>query len=257
MVIRTLVADDNASARRQILNLLSKHYFSSVEVVAEASSVESSIHALSTAPIQLAFLDMDLGDGMATDVIDAFEQPHFAVVMFTSHRDKAAETIRCNPLAYLIKPVGETEFVGTMRYVMANLHRTAISKRMYDNPPTIKKHFSTGVVTLATTEVKRTVRTDMIIRVHSEGRYAKVHLTDGSTMFIAKALGDFEREVQDYGIKRVHRTSLINIRHLRELVRQNNDVYAVMNDNEKILIADAVKDELDEIVSIFHELTWN
>ncbi len=75
--IRVGLIDDNYAARELIKEFIKEMFPNRFEVVAEGHSRRSGIAALRTTAIDILFLDMDLGDGLGFDVLDALDNINF------------------------------------------------------------------------------------------------------------------------------------------------------------------------------------
>jgi two-component system, LytTR family, response regulator len=116
-LLRVLVVDDEAPARRKILRLLRSE--PSVQVVAEADSGESAISAVEKHRPDLAFLDVQMPgiDGFA--VIRRINSTPGAalprIVFVTAHDQYALRAFEVHAFDYLLKPVAEERFREALR----------------------------------------------------------------------------------------------------------------------------------------------
>jgi two-component system, LytTR family, response regulator len=103
-MIRTIIVDDEANARRTLLAML-KNYAPTVEVVGEASSVATAILAINNQQPDLVFLDIEMQDGTGFEVLQSLPTIDFNVVFVTAYEQYALQSFRFAAIDYLLKPV--------------------------------------------------------------------------------------------------------------------------------------------------------
>lgn len=83
---------------------------------------------------------------------------------------------------------------------------------------------------------------ESIIRVQAEGTYARVILQSNTpSMTVCKVLKDFEKVLLQHQFIRVHRTHLVNLRHIRSFHRSDGG-YLVMNNGDEVPVSRRGKD---------------
>jgi two-component system, LytTR family, response regulator len=119
-LLRVLVVDDEAPARRKLLRLLRDE--SGVEVVGEADNAESAIAAIERQRPDLVFVDVQMPGADGFDVVRAISAdgrgraanaPRFVFV--TAHDHYAVRAFEVHAFDYLLKPVGEERFREVLR----------------------------------------------------------------------------------------------------------------------------------------------
>jgi len=106
-----LVVDDDRDTRTVIKNLiLSKGYD-----VVEAKDADEAFNLIDTNDIDIALIDLVLGDLSGIDVLRKIkkENPEISVIIFTGHADvpTAVEAIKLGALDYIVKPFSNDEFL--------------------------------------------------------------------------------------------------------------------------------------------------
>ena len=121
-LLRVLIVDDEAPARRKLLRLLRAE--SNVEIAGEAGNAESAIAAIEERRPDLVFLDVQMPGADGFDVVRAISttqpnsrsaaaQPRFVFV--TAHDQFAVRAFEVHAFDYLLKPVAEDRFRATLR----------------------------------------------------------------------------------------------------------------------------------------------
>lgn len=119
-LLRVLVVDDEAPARRKLLRLLRDE--PNAEVVGEADNAEAAIAAIERQRPDLIFLDVQMPGADGFDVVRAVSTngdgrvvnaPRFVFV--TAHDHYAVRAFEVHAFDYLLKPVGEDRFREVLR----------------------------------------------------------------------------------------------------------------------------------------------
>jgi len=119
-LLRVLVVDDEAPARRKILRLLRQE--TGVQAVAEADSGEAAIAAVEKHRPDLLFLDVQMPgiDGFAViETLAAAKLPLPRIIFVTAHDRFALRAFEVHAFDYLLKPVGEERFREALERVRA------------------------------------------------------------------------------------------------------------------------------------------
>jgi two-component system LytT family response regulator len=119
-LLRVLVVDDEAPARRKLLRLLRDE--SNVEVVGEADNAEAAIAAIEKQRPDLVFVDVQMPGADGFDVVRAISAgggvrggAATRFVFVTAHDQYAVRAFEVHAFDYLLKPVAEDRFREVLR----------------------------------------------------------------------------------------------------------------------------------------------
>ncbi len=102
--MKTLIVEDEAIARDQLMRLL-KNNFPDVEVVSATDSVSSTIEWLAENPqVDVIFMDVELADGECFEIFRQV-QVNAQVVMTTAYNSYAIKAFEAGSVDYLLKPI--------------------------------------------------------------------------------------------------------------------------------------------------------
>ncbi len=106
-MIRVLIVDDEAPARKRLQKLLSDSSISaSVSVIAEASDGVEALEKIKAEKIDLVFLDIQIPGLDGFEVLDRISPENRPVVVFTTAFDEyAIRAFEANAVDYLLKPI--------------------------------------------------------------------------------------------------------------------------------------------------------
>lgn len=107
--MKVLILEDEIPAQMQLRRLLSTHY-PQAEVVAALDSIESAVAWLGVHQVDLILMDVELSDGVCFEIFSRISISA-QVVITTAYEHYALNALKANAVDYLLKPVGDDEFV--------------------------------------------------------------------------------------------------------------------------------------------------
>jgi two-component system LytT family response regulator len=199
---KALIADDEPSARRGVLQLLTA--FPEFGVSAECRNGAEVLAALDASRPDVVFLDIQMPGIDGFEVIRRRTPERMpAVVFLTAYDQFAIRAFEAQALDYLVKPVTEARFAATMKRLMRQLRAAAPA-----NPCE-----SIVVTTSRGTTVLRVQEIDWI---ESSDNYARLWI--GSRNYLLREpLNVLEQRVRQHGFIRAHRRALVRLDGVREL----------------------------------------
>ncbi len=115
-LLRVLVVDDEAPARRKVLRLLREE--TGVEIAGEADSGEAAVEAIRKETPDLVFLDVQMPGMDGFKVLQSLNAAKIQmprVIFVTAHDKFALRAFEVHAFDYLLKPVGEERFREALR----------------------------------------------------------------------------------------------------------------------------------------------
>ena len=202
-MIRALIVDDEAPARREMRRLLGAH--DGVQVIGEAADVESAAKALRAGAVDVVFLDIRLGRRSGFDLLPHVE-PETAVVFVTAYDDYARQAFDAQALDYLMKPVDPERLATTLRRLT---DRTT--------PAETARFASRAWLFLDDRERPEFIRVDSISHVLADGDRSILFTTDGKRRSTSRSLGQWEARLPADDFVRSHRSAIVNLHHVERI----------------------------------------
>lgn len=249
-MLTAILIEDSPDAVEKLQFLLTKYCSESIHLAAAANSGKAGIAAIAEHRPQLVFLDIELGDMTAFEMLERIEPVDFQVVFTTAHDHYAIKAIRYSAVDYLLKPIGREELLAAVARAEANparLLREQVSQLAshVSNKTTLPEK-----IALTTAEGLVFVKTADIVRCESDRMYTVVTLVGGKQIMVSKPMGQLEEVLEGQGFFRVHNSHLINMNHIRQFVRSDGG-YLVMDDGATVSVARNRKEEFLELFSKF------
>lgn len=120
MKFKCLIIDDEPLA----INVIKTHlsHFNAFEVANTFESAIDAFNYLSSKPVQLLFLDINLPGLSGIDFIKNLDHPP-AVIVTTAYREYAVESFELDVLDYLVKPVAFPRFMKAIDKAASHLQQ--------------------------------------------------------------------------------------------------------------------------------------
>jgi two-component system, LytTR family, response regulator len=236
MKLRALIADDEPLARERIRYLLSPD--EEIEIVGECRNGREVITALRDASVDLLFLDIQMPGRGGFEVIEQVGAEKMPVTVFvTAHSHYAIQAFEVHALDYLTKPIEAERLRATVRRVkervaasralatqeqlisiLASLERSAPSRREYPERLLVPNGTKDSFVTVSD-----------IHWIEAADYYASLHVGSKSFM-LRETIKQLANTLDPEKFVRIHRSVIVNIGRVREIVREGRGEGAVILD---------------------------
>ena len=209
--MRILLVDDEPLARQRLQRLLQQ-----IQPDAELREASSGSEALAQAAEfepDLLLLDIRMPgmDGIeVASQLESLPQPP-AVVFCTAYDEYALEALRHEAVAYLLKPVRESELARAITRA-GRVNRVQLATlRGGGGRSHVSSQTHRGLETLAVADIRCFI---------AEQKYVTA-LAPGHELLLPDTLKDLEQELGGEFV-RIHRNALVALQHVRRLLRDDN-----------------------------------
>ncbi|PIF46204.1 two-component system LytT family response regulator [Chryseobacterium sp. 52] len=207
--IQACIIDDEQDGRDYIALLL-ENEFPEIQITFQASSVEEAYIFLSKNSTDILFLDVQLTDGTAFDLLSKFKEIDSQIIFITAFENFAIQAIKSSAADYLLKPIRKMDFIIAVNKVLENIKKTK----------SISGHsLNDNKISLPTLQGFKLTNISDIIRCEADSSYTTFYLTDKTKIIVSKTLHEFEEQLVKYNFFRIHHKHLINLVHLKEYIK--------------------------------------
>ena len=233
-VLRTVIADDEPLARKKLRLLLDSE--AEVNIVAECSDGRQTVSAVKTCRPDLLLLDIQMPDLDGFQVLSEISAAEMPAVIFTSAYDQyAIRAFQAHALDYLLKPFDQDRLhhsIERARLELRKAHDRKITHRILDLLSQVKseKQPTSGPENRLVIKAKgRVVFLDLdeIDWVGAAANYVRLNVGKESYLLRETISRTSERLNPDHFI-RVHRSTIVNVRKIKELIPVNSGEYIVV-----------------------------
>ena len=112
-MIEAVIIEDETN-NRELLESLILQYCPKINILGNATSVESGIELIQSKKPNLVFMDFEIEGGNGFDILDAINFHTFKVIFVTGYSEYAIKAIKYSALDYLLKPIDIEELVAAV-----------------------------------------------------------------------------------------------------------------------------------------------
>ncbi len=246
--MKTVIVDDEIFARKRILNLLKN--FPEIEVIAECSNGSSAIETINKLQPEFLFLDINIRDMDGFQVLENIVSDKKPLVIFvTAHDDFALKAFEFDAFDYLVKPFKEDRFYRTVKKVLAQQQLPTtpdFEAELWRIVETYGKRSNHYLQKLAIKQGNKTslIATNTIKYIIASGVYAEIFTPEGKYLH-RDSLSNLETQLDPEHFFRVHRSSIINLEAVKEIVHSDfSEIDVRMEDNRLISVSKPLKKTL-------------
>lgn len=235
-MISALIIEDEKNARIALKSDL-KSVCPEVEVVGEVEGVGSGLEAIVELKPELVFLDIQLQDGSAFDILNALDEIDFKIIFTTAYSEFAIRAFQFAAVDYLLKPIDIDRLAEAVKRVTTTEEGNGLEDRirlLLENQMGMSRNRKR--ITLPTHDGLHIIKVGEIVRIESESNYSNVYLEGEKKILVARTLKEFEHLLEESGFCRVHQSHLVNLHQVSRYLNRDNG-YLVLSDGATVPIS--------------------
>ncbi len=231
--IRVMIVDDEPLARHGLREVLSAE--DDLEIIAECADGNEAVAAFVKKRPDVIFLDIQMPEKDGFDVVRMIPPEELPFIVFvTAYNEFALKAFTANALDYVLKPFDNERIHVTLKRVreMVRLKQQAgYSERILN----AVKSFAPKVSYLLRIPIRLAgkitlVKTDDVVWIEAAADY--IHIHTATEKFITReAIGEMELQLDPAMFVRIHRSSIVNLRHITEVQSNHHGDYTALLDN--------------------------
>lgn len=250
-MIRAVIVDDERLAREKIRTFAAAH--DDVSIVAECANGAAAIEAIRATKPDVVFLDVRMprmdGFGVLRQ-LRRDELPH--IVFVTAHGEHAIEAFEVEAMDYLLKPFDRRRFDQTLDRIRRE-GRAREELDLRERLTQLLDRFEPRLTQFVVTQKERMLFIDAadVSWIGAEGKYVRLHTASGSHL-LREAIGDLERRLDANEFLRIHRSTIVQTKRVKEIHRGVGDDYVVLlHDGTKLAMSRRFRAKLAENLHSF------
>ncbi|HEX8288896.1 MAG TPA: LytTR family DNA-binding domain-containing protein [Pyrinomonadaceae bacterium] len=228
--IKVLIVDDEPLARRRIRSLLTNH--ENMEIVGECADGSEAVEAIENLSPDLMFLDVQMPemDGLSVIKIRA-GKPMPLIIFVTAYNNYGLDAFDSYAVDYLLKPFDAKRFEKALEKAAARLsaNKNADSQAYLSELVNKIEQREKYCKHLAIRQNGRVflVKTEEIEWIEAERNYVRLHV--GQESYLRReAIGNIEEKFDSAQFRRIHRSIIVNINFIKELLLTSSSDYRIV-----------------------------
>ncbi len=240
-----IIIDDQADSRKTLRNFLTL-FCPQINIMAEANGVESAKRTIEQNNPSLIFLDVEMEDGTAFDLLNQLESIDFMIIFVTAHDMYSLKAIKLSAIDYLLKPVNPDELIVAVEKAEKNLRLHTIEEQVA--LLTRKKITAQSKIALPTANGVHFIKIHDIVRCEADNTYTIFSLINSKQkIVVSKPIKEYDELFCEYNFFRVHKSHLINLDHVIEL--KQGEILTLAN-SETVPVARTRKESFLKAINI-------
>jgi two-component system LytT family response regulator len=228
MSLRTVVVDDEPLARQLLAVLLAD--CDDIQVVRECGSGREAISYLKSEPVDLLFLDVKMPKIGGFDVIEQVGLQHLPPIVFvTAYHEHAVQAFDVHAVDYLTKPVSLERLATALDRVRkkiagetALLTQEQLSALLNGlRGPTTEPNSYASRFLIKDEEKEILLPVEKIEWIEAASYYCCLH-TNGHRYMLRETITELSNKLDPQRFVRIHRSSIVNLDHIREIYREGH-----------------------------------
>lgn len=222
-LIKTALLDDEI-ANIEILKRILQDC-ENVEVVWTANNLLDAQKNIEEQPVDVIFMDVQIPPYNSFELIEKISNVNFEVIFVTAYEEYALQALKMAAVDYILKPYKATDIIQAIDKVRAKQDKvrskqnqqgevTALLKNYLNNTP---RNFSKIVVHVP--DGYDIVDLSNIIYIEALDSYSKLKLINNTSYVATRSLKDFEALLSEKGFCRIHKSYLVNMKHIVKIMK--------------------------------------
>jgi two-component system LytT family response regulator len=245
MTIQVVLADDEVLARQKLRLLLKEQ--ADCEVVGECASAAETIELVRAAHPDLVFLDIRMPDMDGFDVIEALsaetELPMPRIVFTTAYDQYALRAFEVHAADYLLKPFAPERLWKALQRVREHANGWLADEASLQTAG----RYATRIVFKSKGRILF-LPVSEIRWIAAEENYVRISTGD-ETHLLRETMAHLEKRLDPQFFLRVHRSSIVNLRHVKEArIESDGGAAVILVDGYKIPISRSYRSRIQQLL---------
>jgi len=245
--MKAIIIDDEKRARHLLSNLITTHC-SSILSIEEAQDLASGVERIKASKPDIVFLDIEMPKQSGLEILEYFQgEIDFKIIFVTAYNQYAIEAFKLSAVDYLLKPVDTSELKTAVEKAVEAIKSNNLNDQLHKLRASLRQ-LSIDKIALEIPKGIMFASHNDILYFEADGMYTNVQLIDGKTKTICKPLKHFVEQLEKNAMFfKCHRSYLINLKYVDELVKDDGD-YLLMSNQKRIPISKSKHDQFIEVV---------
>jgi two-component system LytT family response regulator len=252
MKVRALIIEDEVMARTAIRDFAVRVDW--LEIIGEAADGATAVGMIDELCPELVFLDVQMPVFSGIKVLELVRHQPF-VVFTTAFDEYAVTAFELGALDYLLKPFGIDRFLKSLERVKRHLDADKNAVGILGAGKRVvaaleNAHLKPLVEMFVRDSRGRaiSIRVESILRLSAADDYVEIHTNEGRSYLMNITLNDFERRLDPDVFRRVHRSHIVNLSHIKTIEPYDRRLLLHFSDDSKLVSSRAGAQTLRKVL---------
>lgn len=241
-MIKAILIDDEQHCIDRLSGLLGQ-YEGAIELSGTYRDIDEGEKAIRSQRPDLVFLDIQIGDATAFDLLRRIGDPGFEIIFTTAFDKYAVEAFRFSAIDYLLKPIDPAQLSQAVQKLEKRQAAGDTARKLdtlFHNLKDLQGPSRRICVPVINGLVF--ILVGDIIRCQSDVNYTTLFLKDKQKLTVARTLGEFEDLLSGSNFFRVHNSHLVNLAYIKSY-HKGKGGFLTMLDQSQVEVSTRRKDE--------------
>ena len=258
MQLNAIIVDDEEYSRKSLFFLIDS-YCPNVKVRGIAKSVKEARQMLKSNQIDLVFLDIAMPYEDGFSLLPDLQKNSGSVIFTTAFNQYALRAIKASAVDYLLKPIDIEE-------LKESIVKTIFLKELLENKNLNNNQYLIQYKNLEENinEFKKITKLNLphlngfnivniinIIYIEADSNYSIFHLENQNRIVVSKHLKEYEEILLDTEFIRIHKSKIINLKHLKNYSNKNCLTVIMSDDSQHTVARRKVSDFLETVKQFY------
>lgn len=229
MMMKTVIVDDEAPARRRMAKLLANR--NEIEVVGEAESGAQAIEVINDTKPQLVLLDIELKDLTAFDVLSSLLHKQSEVIFITAYDQYAVKAFEEQAIDYILKPYKEPRFNEAIDRAIERI-KDLSEDRVLTILGQLGALTSPGKVSIPEGKTTHLMETDNLIYIQADGYHSQFYFNSQKKKVVRISLKLLESILPKQFV-RIGRSVMINTDKIESIRHKKRSVEVTLQEGHE------------------------
>ena len=237
---KVIIIEDEPAAVNELQLLIEQEV--DLQFVGAAGTLEEATQLFCNQQADLIFMDINLYDCTAFDILNTLEQLPRNIIFITAYNQYAIKAIKYGALDYLLKPIDETEFAEAIdRFRQQHNSAAPVQAQLALTREQLEVQQQPQHIALPALGEVRIIPVADIRYCQGDGPYTHFFLTSGRKETVSKPLKFYESLLPDDSFVRTHQSYIVHLPFVQSVVKH---VYILLDQGEEIPISSRRKNDV-------------
>ena len=241
--MKIIIIEDDKKSSEYLSEILEQN-FPEIDIIGYSDNVKDSVILLNTTSPEIVFMDIELLDGNAFQILDHINNYDFEVIFTTAYDNYLEKSIAYYAFNFIKKPL-ETDKITMAVERYRSLKHRLFNKQRYD---LLKEFIIQSRLLLHTGDEHIAINLDDVLFCEADGNYTLFLTSSDKKIHASKSLKYYENLLSDRGFFRANRSHLINTKHIASIYKKES---VTLTSGQNIIISVRNRSKLTELIKIF------